>query len=189
MTEDWQKEWQPMIDAVGTDFAPEEPTILPEPIDASAVRRLLEPLEFDCPLHYDAAVAREHGYENIVAPVTQLASLSIPVLWQPGETLFDTAERDAQPLRSPVARTRTPLEPPTTTFFAADYEAEYLKPAVVGDRLRRRGNKLLSCTPKETSVGRGAFMTFEHVILNQRDETVACVRITIFRYNPKGAAK
>ena len=185
---DWKAAWQPMIDAIGTDFAPGEPTLLPDAIDATAIRRLLEPLEFDCLLHYDADVARANGYETIVAPVTQLASLSIPVLWQPGETLFDSAARDAQPLRSPVARATTPMEPPTEAFFAADYEADYLRPAVVGDQLRRRGNRLIACTPKETSVGRGAFQTWEHTIYNQRDEEVARVRITIFRYNPKAAA-
>ena len=184
---DWKDAWQPMIDAVGTDFAPEEPPILPDVIDATAIRRLLEPLEFDCPLHYDADVARAHGYADIVAPATQLASLSMPVSWAPGETLFDSADRNAQPLRSPVARAKAPIEPPTTGFFAADYEAEYFRTAVVGDRLRRRGNILVACTPKETSVGRGAFLTYEHTIYNQRDEAVARVRITLFRYNPKGA--
>ncbi len=58
--------------------------------------------------------------------------------------------------------------PPSPSFFATDIEIDYLQPVVVGDRVRMKGRKLLSCTPKETSVGRGAFIVWESEILNQR---------------------
>ena len=44
--------------------------------------------------------------------------------------------------------------------------------------------KLVSCTAKETSVGRGAFMTWEWEARNQRAETVARFRNTMYLYNP-----
>jgi len=55
----------------------------------------------------------------------------------------------------------------------------------VGDRLHRRGAKLTDCSLKETSVGRGAFLTWESEIRNQRDELVARTRMTSLRYNPR----
>lgn len=75
------------------------------------------------------------------------------------------------------------LEPPTTHFFGVDAEADYLLPVVVGDRLCRRGALLLSCKPKETRVGQGAFISWQTEVINQRRERVALLRTTFFRYN------
>ena len=54
----------------------------------------------------------------------------------------------------------------------------------VGDRLLRRGARLVACLPKETKVGRGAFLTWESEIVNQRLEVVVRLQTTYFRYNP-----
>jgi hypothetical protein len=181
--DNWMAAWAPMIAAVGKDFSPAV-VAGADTIEAGAVRRYLEPLEFDCPLHTDAKVARAHGYDDIVLPCTALTSFALPPMRQPGDTLFDSAARDAQPRSSPVTGVRTGLEPPTTGFFATNYEVDYVRSAVVGDRLSRRGARLLACTPKETRVGRGAFVTWESEIINQRGETVARLRTSFFRYNP-----
>ena len=147
----------------------------------------LEPLEFDCALHFDREVARAHGYDDIVVPTSALPTFAFAPMWRPGEVLFTSAERDAQPATSAVAGTRSELEPPTTGYFATAYDVEYLRPAVVGDRLARRGATLLACVPKETRVGRGAFLTWESAIVNQRLEVVARLQTTFFRYNPHAA--
>lgn len=181
---DWMAAWQPMIDGIGQDFAPGLDAADADPIERSTVRRYLEPLEFDCPLHYDADVARAYGYADIVLPCTALQTFSLAPTWRPGETIFDSAERNAQPTRSAVSGVRSTLEPPTTGFFATEYDVEYLRPAVVGDTLCRRGARLVGCLPKETKVGRGAFLTWETDIVNQRNEVVAHVRSSFFRYNP-----
>ncbi|HYD69147.1 FAS1-like dehydratase domain-containing protein [Azospirillum sp.] len=185
---DWAAAWQPMIDAVGQDFAPGLSPPDADPIERGTVRRYLEPLEFDCPLHYDPEVARAYGHDDVVLPCTALMTFALAPAWRPGETIFTSAERDAQPARSAVTGVRSPLEPPTTGFFATEYEVEYLRPAVAGDRLARRGAKLVACTPKETKVGRGAFLTWETDIVNQRGEVVAHMRSSFFRYNPHPGA-
>jgi hypothetical protein len=105
-------------------------------------------------------------------------------MWRPGETLFDSADRNGQPTKTPISGVRTDLEPPTTGFFATNYDVEYLQAVVVGDRLLRRGAKLVACQPKETKVGRGAFLTWESEIVNQRLDVVARLQTTYFRYNP-----
>lgn len=184
MAEDWQAAWQGMVEAVGREFAPDEVTWGADPIEAGAVRRYLEPLEFDCPLHHDEAAARAQGHDGVIAPYTSLLTFALPALWQPGETIFTSAARDAQPARSPVTGRLTGLEPPTTGYFATDFEMEWLRPAVVGERIGRRGARLLACQPKETAVGRGAFLTFESEIVNQRGEVLARLRLGTYRYNP-----
>jgi len=187
MKDDWKAAWQPLIDAVGQDFSGGQRTVGADEVSAATIRRYLEPLEFDCALHYDAEAARAHGYDDIIAPITSIQTFSLPPMWEPGQTIFASAERDAQPAGGALSGFKTPLEPKTTGYFATDYEVEYFRPVTVGDRLHRRGAKLLACLPKETKVGRGAFLTWESEIRNQRDEVVARMRTTWLRYNPPGA--
>jgi len=181
---DWTADWQPMVAAVGTQFDPGPHEFTADVIEAGAVRRYLEPLEFDCALHLDHEAARAQGHPDIVVPTSAIPTFAMAPMWRPGERLFDTADRNAQPAKTPISGVRTELEPPTTGFFATNYDVEYLQPVYVGDRLLRRGAKLLACLPKETKVGRGAFLTWESEIVNQRLEVVARLQTAYFRYNP-----
>jgi acyl dehydratase len=61
---------------------------------------------------------------------------------------------------------------------------DMLAPVVVGDRLARVGNRLVACVPKETRVGRGAFMTWESEVHNQRGQVVLRTRNCTYRYQP-----
>jgi hypothetical protein len=188
MEEDWKAAWQPLIDAIGTDFGSDVEIWGADEVEKGTIRRFLEPLEFDCPLHYDRATAQRYGYEDILAPSSSVLSFAIPPLWKPGSTIWTSAERNAQPVFSPVASSSDDgmrnLMPRTPGFFATDIEIDYLQPVVVGDRVRMRGRKLLSCVPKETSVGRGAFIVWESEILNQRGEPVARMRMGMYQYIP-----
>ncbi len=187
-SDDWMSAWQPMIDAVGRQFDERPVEFVADTIEASAVRRYLEPLEFDCALHHSRDAARAAGYADIVVPTSALPTFAYAPMWRPGERLFTSAERDAQPATSAVSGILTGLEPATTGYFATNYDVEYLRSAVVGDRLARRGARLLACVPKQTTVGRGAFLTWESEIVNQRLDVVARLQTTFFRYNPGPAA-
>jgi acyl dehydratase len=184
----WQRAWRPMVDAVGTEFGDGILRQGPDIVEAGAVRRLCEPLEFGCPLHHDRAVARRHGYRDVAVPVSGIITFTIPPLWQPGEpAVFTSPERDAQPARSGLRPRLTGLEPQTSGYFAAEMAADYLAPVAAGDRLARVGNLLVSCVPKKTSVGRGAFVTWQYDIRDQRGQAVARVRNTTYSYIPHAA--
>ncbi len=189
MTDDWKQAWQPVIEAVGTDFLPGEAPWGADEVEKGTIRRFLEPLEFDCPLHYDREVATAYGYSDIIAPFSSYFTWTLPPIWRPGRRVFTSAERNAQPENSPIEHSaltgvQVPFAPPTTGYFATNLEIDYLQPVVVGDRLRWVGCKLLSCVPKETSVGRGAFMIWESEIHNQRGEAVARVHTGTYSYTP-----
>ena len=97
-TEDWEAAWQPVIDAVGRDFGGGEVIEGADAVEQSALRRYLEPLEFDCPLHHDERVAREHGCAGVIAPLASYFTFIAPPLWRPGDQpVFTSDERDAQP--------------------------------------------------------------------------------------------
>ncbi|GCD84763.1 FAS1-like dehydratase domain-containing protein (plasmid) [Parageobacillus thermoglucosidasius] len=181
---DWKKAWQPMMDAVGTDFSDGMELWGADEVERGAIRRFLEPLEFDCPLHYDKSVANEYGYPDIIAPYSSLLTWVIPPYWRPGMQLFTSAERNAQPAESPLLGFKTDLAPSTKFYFATDIEIDYIKPIVRGDWLCRSGYILLSCVPKETKVGRGAFTVWESEIRNQDKEVVAKIRMGFYFYSP-----
>ncbi|QNU25928.1 FAS1-like dehydratase domain-containing protein [Geobacillus zalihae] len=182
---DWKDDWRPMIDAIGRDFSSEVEQWGADEVEKGAIRRFLEPLEFDCPLHYDKDVAKKYGYSDIIAPYSSLLTWVIPPYWKPGVKLFTSAERNAQPSESPLLGFKTDLIPSTAKFyFATDIEIDYIRPIVRGDWLYRFGYILLSCVPKETKVGRGAFTVWESQVRNQDREMVAKVRMGFYFYSP-----
>jgi len=183
-SEAWKAAWQPMIEAIGRDFDEKPPVFVADVVECGAIRRYLEPLELDCALHYDPEVARAHGYADVVVPVSALATFAIAPMWRPGEALFTSEERNAPPASSAVSGIKTGLEPPTTGYFATNVDLEYFVPVVAGDRLLKRGARLVGCEPKQTKVGCGAFLTWESELVNQRQEVVMRSRSTFFRYNP-----
>ena len=176
--------WQPVIDRFGEDLGVWRWTGA-DVIDPGMIRRLCEVLEFDCPLHHDADAARAHGHPDLVAPYTAALPFSLPPLRSPGEpSLFVDDARDAQPERSVIAGLEIPGAPPTTGFMVTEIDTEFARPARVGERLRQTGLTLLAFRPRQTRVGRGAFMTFETDIRGAEDERVATIRMTTFSYDP-----
>ena len=181
MTGEWEDRWRPLVEAVGArDTAP--PTVAPDAVEASTIRRFLEPFELDCPIHYDLEAARRYGYRDVVAPGLGVIAHVVPPVWRPGgQSCFDWSRRDSGHVHVPPA---TGLEPPYEKRFATDFAIEFFEPAVVGDRLTWNPSRLVSCTPKETRVGRGAFVRWESEIVNQRDELVARIELELFLYDP-----
>jgi len=182
---DWVRAWDDMVTLVGTDLSDGRTRWGADVVEPGTIRRYLEPIELGSPIHYDEAAAREHGHDGIVAPSTSLLAYTLPAMWRPGEdTLFTSDDRDAQPARSPINNEDPGPGPRTAGFFATDIEIDFLRPVVVGERLGTRGRRLLSCTPKETRVGRGAFSTFESDIVSDRGDVVARMRTSTYAYDP-----
>jgi hypothetical protein len=184
----WQDDWRPLIDAVGTQFGDDTISWGADAVELGTIRRYVEPLEISSPLHYDADVARAHGHPDVIAPYTQIMSYAVAPMWRPGEpTLYDSDDPDAQPARSPINNEDMPLGPKTTGFFATDISMDFVRPVVLGERVGRRGRRLVSCTPKQTSMGQGAFITWESELVTDNGEVVAYVRTGTYAYNPSGS--
>lgn len=189
LNEDWKAAWSAVMQAIGTDIGLGEVQEPADAIEAGTLRRYLEPLEFDCPLHHDKAVAQEHGYADVIAPYTSAISFTMPAMWQAGDPpLFDSSDRDAQPERSAVKPCYPDFFPSFIGYFATDMDIEYLRPLHIGERVSRRGAKLVACDPRETRVGRGAFLKTEAEIVTDNGEVVARVLTGLFLYNPHQAA-
>jgi hypothetical protein len=186
---DWRADWQPMIDRVGEDFSDGRIRYGADRVEQGAVRRFMEPLEWDCPLHHDAETAQRFGQAGVTAPYTSLLTFTMPPMWSPGrDPIFVESDPDAQPARSPINNPRRGPAPPTTGFFATDMEIDFVRPVLVGERLGRRGNRLVACVPKETAVGRGAFSTWESEVVDEQGEVVARIRNQTYAYDPRPRA-
>ncbi|TAM64505.1 MaoC family dehydratase N-terminal domain-containing protein [Mycobacterium sp.] len=185
--DDWKVSWADMVALVGQDLSDGTTIWGADRVEAGTIRRYLEPLEIGAAIHYDTGAARAAGYDDIVAPVTSVLSFHLPAMWSPGDApLFGDDDPDAQPLRTPINNVDTGPAPPTSGFFATDISVDFLRPVVVGERLGIRGKRLLSCAPKETVVGRGAFSTTESEIVSDRGDVVAVMRTGTYAYNPFG---
>jgi hypothetical protein len=183
---DWMSEWQEVVDAIGTDFGDGRTRFGVDVIERSGVRRWCEPLEFASALHHDPSVAEQHGFGDVIAPYTAMLSWTMPAMWSPGDPpLFVDDGRDAQPARSAINSRGIKLGPKTTGFFATDMELDFIRPAQVGERIGRRGHRLTACSPKETAVGRGAFLTWESEIVTESGEVLARIRTSTYSYVPR----
>lgn len=189
MQDDWKQAWAPVVQAVGADLGGRSVQGV-DRIEPGTLRRYLEPLEFGCALHHDEAVAKAHGYAGVVVPYTAALSFTMPAMWNPGdETLFPDDSRDAQPARSSVKPVYPDFFPPFTGYFATDIEMDFVRPAVVGEQLSRRGFRLMACEPKETRVGRGAFIKIESEVVTETGDVISRTRTGMFLYEPHSQDK
>jgi hypothetical protein len=184
--DDWKQAWQPLIDRVGQLLDEDTMRFGPDAVEAGAIRRFLEPLELDCALHTDPEVARAHGWPDVVAPYTATWTFLLPALWLPGgPPLFgENSGRNAQPAASAIGDDLFPGAPPTTGMFGTDAGVEFDRPLVVGERVAAGPRTLTRCLPKETRVGRGAFVNFERDVVVESGERVCRMFGEVYLYNP-----
>lgn len=154
-------------------------------VERGTIRRQLEALEMDCPLHYDEEVAKEHGHPGLTAPYHMLTVYNWGAMWTPGaETRWPSAEDvnyTIQPLPQGEALT---VPSPGTAGFVTDLEVEYERPLRIGDRVIQKDNVLVNVNPRKTRVGDGAFLTYEATYVNQDGEVLGRTRNTIYSYVP-----
>jgi acyl dehydratase len=182
MSDDWKRAWEPVVARVGQEKSRGKVRWGIDSVERGAIRRFLEPLEFDCPLHYDPEVARSCGYPDVVAPYTSTITFAMGPLWSPGAAAFPSAERNAQPVTLVIDPTEYP--PEATGLFATDFEVEFLRSAVVGDRLGGTGRRMVDVALKVTRVGRGAFLKFESELVDADERPVLTMRTGLFVYEP-----
>jgi 3-methylfumaryl-CoA hydratase len=148
-------------------------------VSVGDIRRKLEVLGFDCPLHTDDAVARAYGYRGLVSPCSMARVWAMPSYWKPGRPLPGNEQ-----LSTPTPATMIPGE--GDTLIATRVRMEYLAPVYIGDRLTARA-VLRSVTRKTTRVGPGAFLVVDTTYTNQDTEVVAIESVTLLRYSQRGS--
>jgi acyl dehydratase len=150
-------------------------------VSLNDIRRKLEVYCFECPLHYDDAAARAHGFKGLIAPAVMTPLWAMPPYWSPGEPVAWAPDLREQPGGIKIA-----VPDPYAKAVNAASEWEYFEPLYPGNRLQ--GNwKLLKIEPKQTRLGDGAFFTFETELFKSTGEKVAVGRNSLLRYNPAPA--
>ena len=177
-------DWTATSEYVGRDVLL-EPKAGIEPVERGAIRRQMEVLEMDCPLHFDDAAARQHGYDGVFAPFHMVQTFQVASLWEPGmSSIWTTDDRHFTVSGTGRAGRVEQVPTPGTAGFVTDLEVEFLKPLYVGDRVMQVTQTLLDVNPRKTRVGDGAFTTYESFYENQDGERVARQKMTSYTYVP-----
>jgi acyl dehydratase len=150
-------------------------------VSAGDIRRKLEVIGWDCPLHYDEACARRHGYDTIVSPVSMARVWAMPAYWSPGEPMLGV-----EPLSTPIPAAGVPGE--GDTMIATGVRTEHLAPIYPGDRISAAA-VLRSVTRKHTRLGPGAFLVVETTYSNQHGEAVSIETVTLLRFQQQSEAE
>lgn len=145
-----------------------------DPVSAADIRRKLEVVGWDCPLHTDSEVARRHGHPDVVSPVSMVRVWSMPPYWRPGEPPIGT-----EPMSTPLPATRIPGE--GDVMIATSVRMEHVRPLYPGDCVTATA-VLKSVTRRTTRLGPGAVLEVETTYRNQRDEPVTIETVTLLRY-------
>ena len=164
--------WEQASAMVGQTLAR---TTGPDPVNEPDIRRKLEVIGWDCPLHYDAQTAREHGYRTIVSPASMTRVWTIQSYWSPGQERIG-----AELMSTPLPATLVPGK--GDTLIATNVRLEYHEPVYPGDRITAVA-VLKSVERKTTRIGPGAFFVVETKYENQHGEVVAVETATLFRFH------
>ena len=172
-----QGTWEEAEALVGTTIAVLDGA---DPVSLADIRRKLEVLGFDCPLHYDEDCARRHGHDTVISPVSMVRVWAMPSYWRPGEERIASEE-----MTTPIPAAAVPGE--GDTMIATGVRMEHRTPLHPGDRVSATA-VLKSVTRKTTRVGPGAFLVVETTYRNQRDEVVSVETATLLRYRRQADA-
>jgi hypothetical protein len=166
-----------------------EPKLGIEPVEQSAIRREMEVLEMDCPLHFDEAVAKQHGYSSVFAPTHMVQTFQVASIWEPGMTSIWTTDDPHFTVAGTGRAGRIEEVPsPGTATFVTDLTIEILLPLYIGDTVTQVTQTLLDVNPRKTRVGDGAFSTYESFFENQRGERISRENMTLYTYVPNAPA-
>lgn len=153
-----------------------------DPVNLPDIRRRLEVLAWDCPLHYDDEAARSAGYDGIISPATMVMTWCLPAYWTPG----DRAPEPGDPVLMPTYPFPN-IPAPGTALFASDCKTKYHAAVYPGEFVSSIST-LLSITRKNLNIGDGAFMVVRTEYYTGRRKLVATEDVTVFRYTPREEA-
>jgi acyl dehydratase len=167
------------MSSLRTDYAP---TMLvgPDPVSAISIRMFCEAIGDANPIYVDEAVARAHGHPGQVVPPSLLNSWTMPPLALRGD---GTARPNPSELARAtiVERVREDLiQAGYDAVVATNYEHEYQRYLVVGDRITEHSSLESISEPKQTRLGLGRFVTTLHQFNDASGELVGTQRMRIF---------
>jgi acyl dehydratase len=149
-----------------------------DPVTAPDLRRFMEVLEWDEPIHRDPEAARAAGLPDVVAPASAAPAFAMAPYWSPGEP---PATPTSPPLFPDLPFMRE-FEGPVEVFNGA-FARESSVPLVLGDRLSATW-QVGSHQPKHTRVGPGAFLEVIAEYAREDGTVVSRGRFTLFLYVP-----
>jgi acyl dehydratase len=149
-----------------------------DPVERTGIRRFVESLEWNEPIHHDVAAARAAGHRNLVAPTASHTAFAMPPYWSPGDPPL-------RPDQVPVLPRMAFFDdfPAGTRTIALGFRRDWHADVVVGDRLAC-GYEVLRVTPKRTRIAEGAIVEIAARYADQKDRPVSTGTLRVFNYAP-----
>ncbi len=170
-------------------------------VNQAMIRHWVEATGDENPVYVDTGAARRAGFAGIVAPATMLQAWTMRGYRRTKEIeqwrargrsragdvtdVTDITDAAGAPDDSPLDELFGLLdEAGFTSVVATDCQQEYLRPLVLGDRLRARSTIEAVSPEKRTALGAGHFVTTLTEFSDATGATVATMRFRILRFRP-----
>jgi uncharacterized OB-fold protein/acyl dehydratase len=164
----------------------------PDEVNQAMIRHWVEAMGDENAVYVDDEAARAAGFSGVVAPAVMLQAW---IMRGYRRSMEAEAARAGGGTSGAGAAQATALdelfrlldEAGFTSVVATDCQQEYLRPLVIGDRLRARSTIEAVSPEKRTALGPGHFVTTLIDFADASGETVATMRFRILRFRPRSA--
>jgi acyl dehydratase len=149
-------------------------------VERTGLRRFLEALEWDEPIHHDRSAARAAGHPDVVVPMSSHTVFAMPAYWAPGDP---PAGPDDEPLLP-----RMPFFdafPVGSRTFNLGFRRERGRDIALGDHLGC-AYEIVSVTPKRLRVGEGAIVEIAARYQTHDGDLASTATFRVFNYIPQG---
>lgn len=147
-----------------------------DPVNAPMIRHWCEAMGDNNPIYSDPGVAREQGFDEVVAPPAMLQAWNM--VGYGGEPAPGSDDADPMAVLPVLEAAGYPA------VVAVNCEQEYMQYLQAGDEIYHRSTIESISDEKTTALGMGFFVTQLCTYFNQRDEVVGTMRFRVFKYRP-----
>jgi acyl dehydratase len=152
-------------------------------VEESAIRRFTEALEWDEPIHSDAAAAAAAGHRGLVAPTASHTMFAMPAYWSPGDPPADPGDPPQLPRMAFFA-----AFPPGSRTVNLGFRRDCLDEVTVGDRVSC-GYEIRTVKPTVTRVGAGSLVEVCAYYAADGERQVSVGTFRLLNYVPGDAAR
>ena len=167
-----------------------DPASAPDVVNQAMIRHWVEAMGDENPVYVDEAAARAHGFPGVVAPPTMIQAW-IMRGYRATAALAEARAAGRTPEGQSASDELNGLldEAGFTSVVATNCEQEYVRPLVLGDRLRATSTIESVSDRKRTALGEGHFVTTLVTFADDDGETVATMRFRILKFRPPRRAR
>ncbi len=174
-----------LLDQIGKPFGSGAAMPAPDEVNVPMIRHWVDALDDRNPIYLDEAVAKENGFDGIVAPPAMLQT------WTMGRPLIEgIAERGGSATEIKGTNPITQLaDEGFVGTLATNSELEFIRYLRPGDFLHSESELEEISEQKTTGLGQGYFVTWVTTYSDATGEAVGRQRFRVYKFAPGSAGE